>query len=115
MFVPFADAGVDARDIDPDVDRGFLGMLAVHHDRAVEFREVAFRRSEKVPDFERDRRIRPIDLECFAAMGFSQYGDGNQEKQAAFHDGEPKSAGRVSKIALVTPLLLHSGAGAPPY
>ena len=87
MFVPFRDARVDARGIDPDIHRGFLRMFAVYHDRAAEFREVACRRSEEMPDLERDRRVRPIDFECLAAIGLGHHRDRNQEKQAASHGG----------------------------
>src|SRR5690348_290536 len=87
MFVPLRDAGVDARGLDSNGDRGFLRMFAVHHDGAAEFREVASRRSEEVPDFERDLRTRPIDFESLAALALGHHRDCDQEKQAAFHDG----------------------------
>src|ERR1700674_420915 len=67
MLVAFRDRGVEARRLNRRGDGGLLGMIAVHFDRPGKSRESPFRRAEKMPDLERDGRVRRIEFVDFVS------------------------------------------------
>src|ERR1700731_4544706 len=67
MLVALRNCRVEARRLNRRRDGGLLGMIAVHFDRPAKLRESPFRRSEKMPDLERDGRVGRIEFVDFVS------------------------------------------------
>ena len=63
MHVPFRIRGIDAARLDRRDDRGLFRVVPIDFNRSAEFRELAFRAPEHVPDFEGYRGVRRVEFE----------------------------------------------------
>jgi len=68
VIIPFRIRGVDARRLNRRDDGGFFRMIAIDLNRSAEFREFAFRGSEKLPNFEGDGRVSRVEFETLIRM-----------------------------------------------
>ena len=83
-------------------------MIAVDHDRSFELRESPLRRSEHVPNPERDRRVGRIDLERFIRLRCSAKNQRRDENHTySFHEVKGTFSEDVGKRGMVTSMLLR--------